>query len=66
MLKPVSGELPTRLIVPAQNSTSAFPKMGYLAIRRILDSNKVNYTKTDHHPGERLEGEVGLTSYPTR
>jgi hypothetical protein len=45
--KPCSttGELPTRLIVPAQNFTAAFPKMGYLAIRRILDSNKVNNSK---------------------
>jgi hypothetical protein len=45
--KPCSttGEHPTCLIVPAQNFTSAFPKMGYLAIRRIIDSNKVNYSK---------------------
>jgi hypothetical protein len=40
-----NGELPTRLTVPAQNFTSAFPKMGYLATRRILGSNKVNYSK---------------------
>jgi cell division septal protein FtsQ len=38
-------EHPTRLLVPAQNFTSAFPKMGYLAIRKILDSNNVNYSK---------------------
>jgi hypothetical protein len=39
------GEFPTRLVVPAQNFTSAFPKLGNLAIRRILDSNHVDYWK---------------------
>jgi hypothetical protein len=40
-----TGEHPTRFIVPAQIFTSAFPKIGYLAIRRIIVSNKVNYSK---------------------
>jgi hypothetical protein len=39
------GEHPTRLIVPAQNFTSAFPKVGYFAIRKILDSNLVKNSK---------------------
>jgi hypothetical protein len=45
---PKGGDLPTRLIIPASNFTSAFPKMGgYLAIKRIFDDNKVPYaTKT--------------------
>jgi hypothetical protein len=39
-------EFPTRLVVdPAQNFTSAFPKLGYLAIRQILDSNHVDYSQ---------------------
>jgi len=29
--------------VPATNFTSAFPKTGYLGIKRILDDNKVDY-----------------------
>jgi hypothetical protein len=32
------GEFPTRLIVPSQNFTLAFPKWGCMAICRILDS----------------------------
>jgi hypothetical protein len=34
-----------RLVIPASNFTSAFPKMGYLAIKRIFDENKVDYAK---------------------
>jgi len=37
------GNFPTRLVVPATNFTSAFPKTGYLGIKRILDNNKVDY-----------------------
>jgi hypothetical protein len=46
--KPCSttGDHPTRLIVHAQNFTSAFPKLGYLAIHKILDTkNKFDYLK---------------------
>mgnify|MGYP001787478984 FL=1 len=37
------GNFPTRLVVPANNFTSGFPRIGYLGIKRILDNNKVNY-----------------------
>ena len=37
------GDFPSRLIVPANNFTSAFPRLGYLGIRRIFDSNKIKY-----------------------
>ena len=37
------GNFPTRLVVPANNFTSAFPKLGYMAIRKILDDSKVDY-----------------------
>ena len=37
------GEYPTRLIVPARNFVSAFPKMGYKGIKNILDKHKVQY-----------------------
>ena len=37
------GHYPTRLIVPASNFVSAFPKMGYLGIKRIMDANRVAY-----------------------
>jgi hypothetical protein len=36
---------PTRLIVPANNFTSAFPKVGYMGIKKIFDDNVVNYMK---------------------
>jgi GIY-YIG catalytic domain len=39
------GNFPTRLVVPANNFTSAFPKLGYLGIKKILDANNVNYMK---------------------
>ena len=29
--------------MPANNFTSAFPRLGYLGIRRIFDSNKIKY-----------------------
>jgi hypothetical protein len=40
-----TGEFPTHLVVPAQNFTSAFPKLGFLAVRRSLDANHVDYSK---------------------
>jgi hypothetical protein len=36
---------PTRLVVPANNFTSAFPKLGYMGIKKISDDNKINYKK---------------------
>jgi hypothetical protein len=36
---------PTRLVVPANNFTSAFPKVGYMGIKKIFDDNRVNYMK---------------------
>ena len=38
-----NGNYPTRLIVPAQNFVAAFPKMGYMAIKKIFDDNKIDY-----------------------
>ena len=35
------GEYPSRLIVTANNFTSGFPRLGYLGIKRICDSNKI-------------------------
>ena len=40
-----NGKFPTRLVVPANNFTSAFPRMGYLGIKKILDDNRINYMK---------------------
>ena len=39
------GLFPTRLLCPASNFTACFPKLGYLGIKRIFDSNKINYAK---------------------
>jgi hypothetical protein len=38
-----NGDFQTRLVVPANNFTSAFPKLGYLGIKKILDDNNVDY-----------------------
>jgi hypothetical protein len=37
------GNFPTRLVIPATNFTSAFPKLGY--VEMIFDDEKVNYVK---------------------
>eukprot|EP00980_Cylindrotheca_fusiformis_P020377 scaffold7407_cov165-Cylindrotheca_fusiformis.AAC.1 len=37
------GHHPTRLVIPAQNFVSGFPKVGYKAIRQIFDENNINY-----------------------
>jgi hypothetical protein len=39
------GNYPTRLVVPANNFTSTFPKLGYLGIKKIFDTNNVEYMK---------------------
>jgi hypothetical protein len=44
-VKPKGGTFPTRLVIPASNFTAAFPKMGYLGIKRIFDLNKVPYNQ---------------------
>ena len=38
-----NGEHQIRLVVPATNFTSAFPKAGYLGIKAIFDENKIDY-----------------------
>jgi len=39
-----NGVFPTRLVVPATNFTAAFSKLGYLAIKHILDNSNVCHT----------------------
>ena len=45
--KPIGpdGNFPTRLVIPAQNFTSAFPRLGYLGIKAIFDKHEVQYMK---------------------
>jgi hypothetical protein len=38
-----NGNFPMRLVVPANNFTSAFPKIGYMGIRKIFDDNGIKY-----------------------
>lgn len=38
------GNCPMRLIIPATNITSAFPKVGYLGLKCILDEHKICYS----------------------
>jgi hypothetical protein len=37
------GQYPTCLVIPATNFTSAFPKLGYLGIKKISYDAKINY-----------------------
>jgi hypothetical protein len=38
-----AGRHPTRLVVTASNFASAFPKLGYLAIKKNFDTHQINY-----------------------
>jgi hypothetical protein len=44
--KPKGGVYPTRLVIPASNFTSTFPKMGYFGIKGILESHGIQYTSS--------------------
>jgi hypothetical protein len=39
------GQHPTRLVIPATNFTSAFQKLGYLGIKKILHDANIDYVK---------------------
>ena len=43
--KDSDGNFPTRLVVPATNFTAAFPKIGYIGIKKIFEHEKINYSK---------------------
>ena len=38
-----NGDDPSRLIVPANNFTSTFPRLGYLGIKKIFDAGNIDY-----------------------
>ena len=40
-----NNNFPTRLVVPATNFTAAFPKIGYIGIKKIFDNGNVNYLR---------------------
>jgi len=42
---PTTNQYPTRLVVPGQNFNAGFAKMGYLAIKRILERAGNDHTK---------------------
>jgi hypothetical protein len=39
------GRVPTRLVIPAMNFTSAFPKLGYLRIKKVFDDANIDHVK---------------------
>ena len=43
--KMVNNEYSTRLVVPANNFTAIFSKLGYIALKAILDENNIKYDK---------------------
>ena len=49
---------PSRLIVPAKNFTSGFPQLGYLGIKRILDSENFNYEDRTITQALKLKDEI--------
>jgi len=52
------GDYPNRLIVPANNFTSAFPRLGYLGIKRIFDANNIEYEKRTISQASNLKEEI--------
>ena len=53
------------LVVPANNFTSAFPKLGYMGIKKIFDDNKINYKKRTIIQASDLKEKIekmGITS----
>ena len=52
------GDYPSRLIIPASNFTSGFPRLGYLDIKRILDSAKINYEEKNITQASTLKEEI--------
>ena len=40
-----AGNYPTRLLIPATNSTQCFAKIGYKAIKAVLDANNIQYDR---------------------
>eukprot|EP00957_Ditylum_brightwellii_P046460 3526279-Ditylum_brightwellii.AAC.2 len=39
------GHYPTRLVIPATNFAATFSKIGYMAIKKIFDDNRVRYAR---------------------
>ena len=52
------GDYPSRLIVPASNFTSGFPRLGYLGMKRIFDSAKINYEERTITQASTLKEEI--------
>eukprot|EP00957_Ditylum_brightwellii_P105832 8070594-Ditylum_brightwellii.AAC.1 len=40
-----NSKYPTWLVIPTTNFTATFSKVGYMAIQKVLDKNKVNYNR---------------------
>ena len=53
-----NGDYPSRLIVPANNFTSAFPRLGYLGIKRIFDSKEIKYEEKTITQASELKTEL--------
>ena len=53
-----NGHFPTGLIIPATNFTATFSKLGYLALKNILDSNNIQYNKYTITQASDLKNEL--------
>ena len=56
--KKASGDYPTRLIVPANNFTSGYSKMGYMAIKNTFDEMEIKYSRFTIGQASDLKGDL--------
>jgi threonine synthase len=52
------GNYPTRLVVPATNFTSAFPKLGYIGIKKIMDEVSINCSRKNNVQASHLKTQI--------
>ena len=54
------GNFPMQLMIPATNFTATYAKLGYTALKNILNENKIKYSQLTiiqaSHLKEKLEG----------
>ena len=51
-------DFPTRIVIPATNFTSGFPKLGFSGIRNIFDENNINHMKKTMTQANNLKDEL--------
>ena len=57
--KDKGGNYPTRLVVPTKNCTAGFPHVGQHSTKKILDKNKIDYSKQSTTQASDLKQKLG-------